>query len=753
MPAPDAGMPEPIRRLPETAAPSVPVRGHHGALRSGGGPGWRGGASTPPPALATTPDLMGLVKALKRRWMLAVSLGTVLAVGAAACIWLLIEPRYTAAAQLKVLQSSYVLNRDPESSSREFATYLRTQAATVKSRFVLNAALKKDEVRSLPFLASQPDPLMTLEEELLVETGENSEFITIKMLGQDPGPLITVINAITKAYLDEVIQADLKRKSERLAKLDKLRIQFDGKARQKKDTFRKLADQLGTIDSKTLSDRQALMEASLGDLRRQFNTVRFDLLRADSRLKAHKAREAELDRQPITEAEVTAALEADPNVRQLLMQMNEIDRAVNDYMAGARDPYETSLIRARQRLSEKKKELTALIAKKRDEVVKVLRTRNRLEWENALAGLQRDHDSLVSQRDALATEEDNTKETTKTVQSSSTEMEMLKSEIAHEDKALERVMDEQHVLRIELDAPPRVQPFQEAGVSKKDTKRQMVALVLGPAMVFAVVCFAVAFLEFRGRRIQTTDEVIDGLGMRVFGSLPVLAPPAQRRLLTANAEADQGLAEHCLLESIDGIRTLLLRDASVEATRVVMVTSAVGGEGKTTLASHLAGSLARAGRKTLLIDCDLRSPTAHQLFEQPAQPGFSEVLLGEVHMAEAIRSTAVDGLWLLPAGQWDREVMAALARDGLDEVFDKLKADYDFIIVDSHPVLAATDSLLIGQYADAVLLSLLRDVSQAPRVYAACQRLGTLGIRILGTVVHGMQQEEVYTGGYTTAAA
>src|SRR5262249_14411781 len=158
------------------------------------------------------------------------------------------------------------------------------------------------------------------------------------------------------------------------------------------------------------------------------------------------------------------------------------------------------------------------------------------------------------------------------------------------------------------------------------------------------------------------------------------------------------------------IRTLLLRDASVEATRVVMVTSATSGEGKTALAAHLASSLARAGRKTLLIDGDLRSPAVHQLFEQPLQPGFSEVLLGEVHLAEATRSTPIDGLWLVPGGQWDREVMHALARDGLDEVFDKLKGDYDFIVVDSHPVLPATDALLVGQYVDAVLLSLERDV-------------------------------------------
>jgi polysaccharide biosynthesis transport protein len=185
---------------------------------------------------------------------------------------------------------------------------------------------------------------------------------------------------------------------------------------------------------------------------------------------------------------------------------------------------------------------------------------------------------------------------------------------------------------------------------------------------------------------------------------------------------------------------------------VVMVTSAVGGEGKTTLASHLAGSLARAGRRTLLIDCDLRRPAAHQLFELPLQPGLSEALLGEVHVAEATLATAVDGLWLMPAGQWDREVIQSLAREGLRQIFDKLRHDYDFIVIDSHPVLPATDSLLIGQHVDAVLLSVMREVSQAPKVYAACQRLNALGIRVLGAVVSGVGGDDVYAHGGQYAA-
>ena len=112
--------------------------------------------------------------------------------------------------------------------------------------------------------------------------------------------------------------------------------------------------------------------------------------------------------------------------------------------------------------------------------------------------------------------------------------------------------------------------------------------------------------------------------------------------------------------------------------------------------------------------------------------------------ADAVQTTPQDGLAVLAAGQWDREVMQALARDGLEGIFEKLREEFDFIVIDSHPVLAATDSLLIGQQADAVILSVLRDVSQTPRVYAASQKLAALGIRVLGAVVNGADPDEVF---------
>src|SRR5581483_5784924 len=114
---------------------------------------------------------------------------------------------------------------------------------------------------------------------------------------------------------------------------------------------------------------------------------------------------------------------------------------------------------------------------------------------------------------------------------------------------------------------------------------------------------------------------------------------------------------------VDALRTLLLRGAG-EGPQVFMVTSAVGGEGKTTLAAQLASSLARAWRKTVLIDGDLSKPAAHRRFDVPLEPGLSEVLRGETEAGDDPPPTAETRLWVMSAGHWHSHAVQALAQDG-----------------------------------------------------------------------------------------
>jgi capsular exopolysaccharide synthesis family protein len=192
-----------------------------------------------------------------------------------------------------------------------------------------------------------------------------------------------------------------------------------------------------------------------------------------------------------------------------------------------------------------------------------------------------------------------------------------------------------------------------------------------------------------------------------------------------------------LLESIDATRTMLIHSARAGNHRVVMVTSALSGEGKTSLASHLATSLARSGQRTVLVDADLRSPSIHRLFELTPDPGMSELLRGESSLADVLASTAIEELKVITAGNCDHQTLRILAQGGMGGIFAELKENYDFVIVDTSPVLPVADASMIAQQCDAALFSILRDVSRKAKIMAAYQRLSTLGVRILGAVVTG----------------
>src|SRR5262249_25780476 len=145
--------------------------------------------------------------------------------------------------------------------------------------------------------------------------------------------------------------------------------------------------------------------------------------------------------------------------------------------------------------------------------------------------------------------------------------------------------------------------------------------------------------------------------------------------------------------------------------------------------------------KTLVIDGDLRKPAAHRVFNLSQEPGLCELLRNDVTVTDVVKPTSLGRLWLMPAGQFDSHAVQALAQDSMRTLFEQLKQQYDFIIVDSCPVLPVADALLLGQYVDGVIFSILRDVSRAPAVYAAQQKISNLAIRILGAVMIGANND------------
>ncbi len=192
-----------------------------------------------------------------------------------------------------------------------------------------------------------------------------------------------------------------------------------------------------------------------------------------------------------------------------------------------------------------------------------------------------------------------------------------------------------------------------------------------------------------------------------------------------------------LTESIDGIAARLLRKADIEQSRVIMVSSATGGEGKTTLATQLALSLARTGRRTVLVDFDLRRPSFDEMFGMPLSPGVSEVLRHESDVGGLVHAVAAENLAVVTAGRWDRQALASLSNGAVDSLFKQLREDFDFVVVDTSPILPVADARFVSQYVDTVVLSVFRDVSESAKIQAACDILAAFGANCVEAVVTG----------------
>lgn len=246
----------------------------------------------------------------------------------------------------------------------------------------------------------------------------------------------------------------------------------------------------------------------------------------------------------------------------------------------------------------------------------------------------------------------------------------------------------------------------------------------------ALVVYAAVVWDLRRRYVNGAADIYEGLGMRVLGTLP----PTKASELLAN----ENLASAQSVESTDRIRAAILHAATEDSRHVILVTSAEARAGTTIFASHLALSLARGGRRTLLIDGDLRAPNLGELFGLGEERGFCEALRSEIDVVDAVTTSQTENLWLLPAGTCDGVAVQALATDQAASMIDSLRSHFAFIIIDGPALFSVSDSLSLGRQADGVILTVRRDHSDARSIGQAAELLQDLGMHVLGAVVNGV---------------
>jgi capsular exopolysaccharide synthesis family protein len=278
-----------------------------------------------------------------------------------------------------------------------------------------------------------------------------------------------------------------------------------------------------------------------------------------------------------------------------------------------------------------------------------------------------------------------------------------------------------------------------AGPVPSQTLKYIILGVFGGLAAGVALAFALNYLD---PSLRTIDQVEQRTGVGVVASVPMIksrGPVSGGAGVNLPSVSDR---RGVVAEAFRTMRATLAMISGRDKHRVFLITSAIPGEGKTFTSSNFAATLAQQGFRTLLIDADLRKPSVSKLFfNENLQPGLSEVLMGSTPLDQAIVPTKVENLSVLPAGGIAPNPSELLAHAQFDEIVQKLKEQYDRIVIDSSPVLAVRDPLLLAKSVDACCLIVRAGRSpskasvQAVRLLAEAETPAS-GI-VLNSVRHG----------------
>jgi capsular exopolysaccharide synthesis family protein len=278
---------------------------------------------------------------------------------------------------------------------------------------------------------------------------------------------------------------------------------------------------------------------------------------------------------------------------------------------------------------------------------------------------------------------------------------------------------------------------------------------IGPSIVkaFALAIFfglfaglGLAWLaEVSDRSFRTPEEVRRRLGVAVVSHIPYMQPDEEiiEKARASGTNLDPSLCTFFCSKSVDaeayrGVRTAIYFSMEGDGHKVLQITSPNTGDGKSTLAANLAVSIAQSGKSILLIDADCRRPRLHKVFGLSSRAGLATVISGESELNDAIQSTPIPNLSVLPCGPRPSNPAELLTSPRFKELIDTLRERYDFVLIDTPPLLAVSDPSVVAPRVDGVLLTIRVTKNGRPDAERSKDMLQTLGATIVGVVVNGV---------------
>jgi len=668
---------------------------------------------------------------LRNFWILFIS--TVLVLTGGAYYLFKATPIFNSTSRVYVEQSGPKVLTEVEGIMTQPKNYLYTQAELLKSTPIVRKALDAPDIRQMKMLDNVDNPIAFTKKILQISVGKKDDIINVSCESPYPAEAAELVNAVVDSYIvyhssrkrttaAEVLKILQREKTKRTGEFNqKLKAMVDFKKANAEMAFENRS-------GNTILDRLALLSDTM-------TRSQLDVIEAKTFYESLKTM--------VTEP-------------AMLKEFIKSQRAKGVYVStsGENDRLIAELEQLESQMADIKEQVTpdAVVAKTLESKINKLKSRID-DYDRQFAQYQ----LTAAKQNYLAAEEnlrqinshlEEQRKLAIELNEQIAQYTLLQSDWEQTRKLCEILDNRIKEINVTEDVGAlNISILEVARPADKPSKPQK-ARVMAMALVLGLMLGGALSLlrDQMDHRLRSADEISAILGVPVLGTIPSMSKKGsitnrgQRVYLEPTSPA---------AEAYRTIRTAVYFGSPNGQAKTLLITSPAPGDGKSTLVSNLAITMAQASQRILILDADFRKPMQHKIFEISDEKGLSSVISGQELLTNVICKTVVDGLDILPCGPIPPNPSEMLNSEAFKGLLTELEGKYDRILIDSPPVMPVTDARILGAICDVTLLVLRAERSTRKSGQQARDGLLSVGTNILGTVVNDIKRGKGHYGYYS----